>query len=276
MTDDGPGDDPPDPGLDPTRSPGFGAGHGGLEAIDVGRDVTIGEATPEELTASDTSQVADAPMEVLVAQLREGDLVERRRAALALGEREVGSEAIDALAAAVRGDEDAEVRQFAVEALATVGGEDAEAVALDAMRDENPWVRAEAVVALDRLDRSGRADRIAAALDDDHHAVRRNAAISRFKHRGEAMLPELLAQLDDPSERVREWAAHLLGGIDDDRARAALERAAATDESHIVRATAHRARGVDPDRFRRRFTGAMDAGDQPLPGEDRLNRQPDL
>jgi hypothetical protein len=68
----------------------------------------------------------------------------------------------------------------------------------------------------------------------------------------------------------------MLGGIDDERARAALEEAADRDDSQLVRATASRALAADPDRFRRKFTGAMEGGKQPLPGEDRLNRQPDL
>lgn len=269
-------DGPPDPQLDPERSPGFGGDHGGLEDIDVGRDVTLGEATPEELTASDTSRAVERPTTALVTELREGDAVERRRAALALAEHDVDQRALEALTAAARSDDDADVRQFAVETLGRLGGDAAETAALAASRDDDPWVRAEAFVALDRLDRDRFADRLEAGLDDDHHAVRRNAAISLFKARGEALLPELLAQLEDPSDRVREWAAHMLGGIDDDRARAALERAADADDRHVVRATAQRALEVDPDRFRRRFSGAMDGGDQPLPGEDRLNRQPDL
>lgn len=268
-------DGPPDPQLDPSKSPGFGADIRSLADIEVDRDVTIGEATPEELTASDTSPVAGESVDTLISHLVGGSTTDRRRAALALAESP-STEGREALATAARTDPDADVRQFSVESLGKLGGEIAEASALAASADEDPWVRAEAIVALDRLGRDRFVDRLEAALDDHHHAVRRNATISLFKLRGESLRDVLLGQLDDPSVRVREWAAHMLGGVDDDRVRAALEQVPERDESHIVRATAERALEVDPDRFRRRFAGAMDPGAQPLPGEDRLNRQPDL
>ncbi len=59
---------------------------------------------------------------------------------------------------------------------------------------------------------------IEAALDDEHHAARRNALVSLFKLRGEDACDALVAAADDPSERVREWAAHLLGGVETNRA----------------------------------------------------------
>lgn len=182
-----------------------------------------------------------------------------------------------ALATAARTDEDDQVRQFAVEALAKIGGELAHEVALAATDDPDPWVRAEAVVALDRLDRGRHADRLERALDADHHAVRRNALISLFKLRGEGLRDELLAAAADDEERVREWAAHLLGGVDDDRADATLRRIAADDdEAEVVRSTAARSLEADAGRFRRQFTGALDESTTKLPGEDRLNRQPEL
>jgi HEAT repeat protein len=150
-------------------------------------------------------------------------------------------------------------------------------VALAVADDEDPWVRAEAVVALDRLDRERYEERLADAIGDDHHAVRRNAAISLFKQRGEASADVLLALADDPSERVREWAAHLLAGVDDDRAEAALRDLAGDDtESEVVRSTAARSLEADAGRFRRQFTGALDDRETTLPGEDRLNRNPEL
>lgn len=270
---------PPDPQLDPERSPGFGESPPAIEEIDVGRDVTLGEATPEELTASDTAPAASESTAALLEVLREGSTTERRRAALALGERSTdpNREAIErALATAARTDADADVRQFAVETLADLGGDLAAEAAVAATDDEDPWVRAEAVVALDRLDRAVHEPRIEAALEDDHHAVRRNAAVSLFKRRGEDLLPVLLEQTDDPAERVREWAAHLLGGIDDERANEALGALVAdAEESDIVRTTAARAIEADPQAFRRRFTGTQDDSG-PRPGEDMLNRRPDL
>jgi HEAT repeat protein len=168
------------------------------------------------------------------------------------------------------------VRQFAVEALAKHGGDLAAETATVLTEDPEPWVRAEAVVALDRLDRAAHEAAIAAALDDDHHAPRRNALVSLFKHRGEDALDPLVDATDDPSERVREWAAHLLGGVDDPAATAALERLESADDSGVVRKTAARSLDVDAGSFRRQFGGALDRTDRTLPGEDDLNRTPDL
>ncbi|MDG5778725.1 HEAT repeat domain-containing protein [Haloarculaceae archaeon H-GB2-1] len=133
-----------------------------------------------------------------------------------------------------------------------------------------------ALVALDQIDRDHYADRLEAVLSDDHHAARRNALISLFKLRGEDVLDDAIGLAADPSDRVRKWAAHVLGGIDDDRARTTLEGLAMSDDSDIVALTARHARSVDPDRFRRRFAGALEEGDTLLPGEDLLNRQPTL
>ncbi|WP_254766735.1 HEAT repeat domain-containing protein [Salinilacihabitans rarus] len=271
-------DGPPDPQLDPERSPGFGADPDGLESIEVSRpDVTIGEATPRELTASDTEPLADEPTERVLALLSGDDPVERRRAALALADGPDDDVVDEALARAVASDADADVRQFAVEALGKRGGEVASAAARSALADGNPWVRAEAVVALDRIDREANADAVDRALGDDHHAVRRNAAISAFKRRGEGAIEVLLEQADDESERVREWAAHLLAGVDDDRAREKLRALAADEaEAEVVRATAARSLAADPARFRRTFRGALSDRRRTMRGEDVLNRTPDL
>ncbi|WP_267643795.1 HEAT repeat domain-containing protein [Haloarchaeobius amylolyticus] len=270
-------DGPPDPQLHPENSPGFGEEPVGLEDIEVSReDVTIGEADPAELSASDTEPVEDAAERDLLASLAGDGPIERRRAALALAERDASDAAIEGLAAAAATDDEPEVRQFAVEALGKLGGEIAEQTARKLLSDPEPWVRAEALVSLDRLDRASHEDAIEAALEDPHHAVRRNAAISLFKLRGEGAKDLLLAQTDDPSERVREWAAHLLAGVDDDVARERLRELADDDDSDIVRRTAARAHDADPGAFRRQFSGTLDEVDTTLPGEDRLNRRPDL
>ncbi|ELZ84606.1 protein phosphatase [Haloferax elongans ATCC BAA-1513] len=268
-------DGPPDPQLHPERSPGFGENPVGLEDIEVDRDVTIGEASLAELAASDTEPVEDDEVADLIETLAGDDVVERRRAALALAERDSDETIVRALSAAATTDEDADVRQFAVEALAKHGGLLAAETARALTDDPDPWVRAEAVVALDRLDREAHEDAIERALDDDHHAARRNALVSLFKRRGEGALSVLVDAADDPSERVREWAAHLLGGIEDEKADQTLAELA-DDERSIVRETAVRAREVDSGSFRRQFAGVLDESDRTLPGEDDLNRTPDL
>lgn len=268
-------DGPPDPQLHPEQSPGFGVDPAGLEDIEVDRDVTIGEATLSDLGASDTEPVEDHPVSDLLASLAGDDAVERRRAALALAEREGDRVVVEALSRAATTDEDAEVRQFAVEALAKHGGDLAAETARALTDDPDPWVRAEAVVALDRLDRAEHEAVIEAALDDEHHAARRNALVSLFKLRGEDACDALVVAADDPSERVREWAAHLLGGVETDRAAEALSRLA-DDEQSVVRETAVRSQAVDSGSFRRQFTGVLDETDRTLPGEDDLNRTPNL
>jgi hypothetical protein len=268
-------DGPPDPELDPEQSPGFGDAPVAIEDIDVGRDVTLGEASPEELTASDISRIADDEIVSLIETLRSGPPTERQRAALALAERTPSDPILEALSEAATDDPDDDVRQFAVEALGKLGGDLAAETALAVLGDAEAWVRAEALVALDRLDRDGHAPAIEGCLTDDHHAVRRNAAISLFKRRGEDAIDDLLPLVDDPSDRVREWVAHMLGGIRAEPAQDALQQLR-TDESQIVRATAENALEVDPDRFRRRFTSTLDDSTEPLPGEDLLNRQPNL
>jgi HEAT repeat protein len=270
-------DGPTDPRVHPEQSPGFGDEPEGLEDIEVSRDITIGEATQRELWATDTTPVASDSVAEKIADLREGDVVERRRAALALAEETRSEAAVSALASLGLQDEDADVRQFAVEALGELGGERAGEAAVATLDDEEPWVRAEAVVALDRIDRAAYESHIEAALDDDHHAVRRNAAVSLFKHCGEAMRDVLLEQSRADSERLREWAAHLLAGIDDERVDERL-REIAGDESEpkVVRSTAARSLEADPGKFRRQFTGGTENDSAALPGESRLNRRPDL
>ncbi|MBX0293344.1 HEAT repeat domain-containing protein [Haloarcula nitratireducens] len=270
-------DGPTDPRVHPEESPGFGVDPDGLEDIEVDRDVTIGEATPRELQATDIRPVADDSVEEKIAALAEGDVVERRRVALALGEESASEGLLDALIGVGLTDDDADVRQFAVESLGNLGGERAGVAAVETLEDENPWVRAEALVALDRIDRAAFEPHIEAALGDDHHAVRRNAAVSLFKLRGEDTLGILLEQSRDKSERVREWAAHLLAGVDDDRAEARLTELASDDaEPAVVRSTAARSLEADPGKFRRQFTGGTEKDSAQLPGESRLNRRPDL
>lgn len=270
-------DGPTDPRVDPEESPGFGEDPEGLEDIEVSRDVTIGEATPRELQASDTTPVVGNSAGEKVTDLREGDLVERRRGALALAEEQPTEVVLDALVETGLADEDSDVRQFSVEALGKLGGDRAGEAAVRALDDSDPWVRAEAVVAFDRIDRRQYESHIEAALQDDHHAVRRNAAVSLFKIRGEDTLDVLLEQSHADSERLREWAAHLLAGIDSERADERLcELADDESQPQVVRSTAARSLEADAGTFRRQFTGGTENDSADLPGESRLNRRPDL
>ena len=270
-------DGPTDPRVDPEQSAGFGEDPDGLEDIEVSRDVTIGEATPRELRATDTSPVARDSIAEKITALRDGDVVERRRSALALADERPTEAVVSALIESGLSDEDSDVRQFSVEALGQLGGKRAAEAAAGTLNDPDPWVRAEAVVALDRIDRRRYESHIETALQDDHHAVRRNGAVSLFKLRGEDTLEVLLDQSYADSERLREWAAHLLAGIDDEQADRRLREIAADDsEPQVVRSTAARSLEADPGAFRRKFTGGTENDSTALPGESRLNRRPDL
>ncbi|WP_242437230.1 HEAT repeat domain-containing protein, partial [Halorubrum lacusprofundi] len=139
----------------------------------------------------------------------------------------------------------------------------------------DPWVRAAAVVAHDRIGRSEHAPTIETALDDDHHAVVRNAMVSLFKLRGEALFSVLLELSHADSERLREWAVHLLAGVDDERATSRLD-AVANDEtqSKVVRSTAVRALDADPGKFPRQFSGGPDNDSAALPAASTPNPRP--
>jgi HEAT repeat protein len=270
-------DGPTDPRVHPEESPGFDEDPDGLEDIEVSRDVTIGEATQRELQATDVTPVAAASVAEKLVDLRDGDVVERRRAALALAGESRTTAAVEGLIELGLADDDADVRQFAVEALGELGGDRAGEAVVAGLADENPWVRAEAVVALDRIDRRRYEPHVERALDDGHHAVRRNAAVSLFKHRGEDTMEVLLEQSRADSERLREWAAHLLAGVDDERATERLRELAADEsEPKVVRSTAARSLEADPGKFRRQFTGGTENDSADRPGESRLNRRPDL
>lgn len=208
----------------------------------------------------------------------------RRNAALALVDR--AAEGIDAETVALLRDRavedpDADVRQFAAEALGVAGtGAD---VLQDALDDPEPWVRAEAVVALSRT--GGDTDTLQGALDDDSGWVRRNAVIALGK-RGDADHALLVDRIKtDPHPAVREYAAQFLGEaatdvreaervlaallarepnafvrakaaeslgqLGTDRAEKALETHGVTDRSEDVARTAKQAlaaaRGIDPE-----------------------------
>lgn len=220
----------------------------------------------------------------------------RRDAVLALvdaAEDGLDPATVDALDAVVRGADDEETRQFAVEALGVAAtGLPAIERALD---DDSEWVRAEAVVAFSRA-RPDATDRLVAVLESDESGwVRRNALIALSKtdvadedtyvdcikndphpsvreygaqylrtgtdtERCVRILAAVLAR--EPNAFVRVKAAESLGEFGTDRAQEALERFGLEDASDDVRRTAKqalaRARGVDPD--------ALDVESAPAPG----------
>lgn len=232
-------------------------------------------------------------------QLREELAAEqpaRRNAALALvdeAESGLAEETVHALIACVRESEDADTRQFAVEALGVASTGVSGIVA--GLADGEEWVRAEAVVAYSRARPDG-TDRLESVLrEDDSGWVRRNALIAMAKT-GVADDDLLIDRIkNDPHPAVREYGAQFLRTSDDteravrvlaavlareqnaftrlkaaeslgefgtERAQEAIERFGLSDRSDDVRRTAKqalaRARGVKAE--------ALDIEDITSPG----------
>lgn len=163
----------------------------------------------------------------------------RRDAALALvdlAEDGLADETVQVLGERAGEDSEADVRQFAVEALGLAdGGSDAIAAALD---DPEPWVRAEAVVALSRTVET--VGPLFEALDDESGWVRRNAVIALGK-RGEVDQSTLVECIKtDPHPPVREFAAQFLGSVAEDveEAERILAALLAREANAFVRAKA--------------------------------------
>lgn len=136
----------------------------------------------------------------------------RREAALGLiGLAETGlvNETVEALKERLLTDPDADVRQFAAEALG-VAGTGAEVARRAMEADHDAWVRAEAVVAYSRA--GGGPSTLREILNHDENGwVRRNALIALAKtgNADQALLADRLK--NDPHRAVREYAADYLG-----------------------------------------------------------------
>lgn len=229
-----------EPSIDPRRLP-----DPEVQDPDVSRDVELGTATRADFTAPDIAPVADASIEDLVAMLEADAPATRRRALLALADRDVDQAVRERLAEISRTDPDPEARQFAIEALAGTGA------TVDTIRpgleDPNPWVRAETIVSLKKSAPEAAVDAFEAALDDPHLAVRRNALISLHHVRGSDANDALLAALEDESERVREWVVRLLADAEDPAVNETLLTHLEAENSDTVRQAAARALDGDVD-----------------------------
>lgn len=237
----------------------------------------------------ETDHMAEA---TLRDALTDGERQVRRDATLALIDRAeeggLNDDTRRALAERVENDGDADVRQFAVEALGVAGVGHSDETLRSALDDEDEWVRAEAVVALSRVAPDATAV-FEDLVSDDSPWVRRNALIALAKT-GDVPQSTLVERLkSDPHPAVREYAAAYLGDLADkddpegasdllaavlardpdafvrakaatglgdlgtERAERALEQEGLNDRSDDVRRAAKRAlaavRGIDPDRI---------------------------
>lgn len=200
-----------------------------------------GETANMSATGRTPAQSESACRDELAAE----DAGRRREAALGLigvAEGGLAAETVEVLQDRLRTDPDADVRQFAAEALGVAGtGVDVVQRAMDA--DEDPWVRAEAVVAYSRA--GGYPDALRALLDDESGWVRRNALIALAKtgNTDQALLADRLK--NDPHRAVREYAADYLGeqATDQESAVELLAAILARDPSAFVRAKAAQSLG---------------------------------
>ena len=240
----------------------------GADGVKKVRNITLGNADPDDYAAADIGPVEESETEALVDQLSATDAPTRRRAILALARRNPETQVCDRLEQLARNDPDDQVRQFALEALGKLDGDPS--VALDVLETEaDPWVRAEAIVTLDRLAREQNESKFVELLEDDAEGVRRNALISLTRIRKGDARGLLLDAVDDPSDRVREWAVKLLAQYDDDPDVEAQLKAVLEDDSEveIVRETAARslgARGNDIEELLAEGTGTASADDHML------------
>lgn len=245
----------------------------GADGVREVRNITLGNADPDDYAAADIGPVEGSDTEDLVDQLAATDAPTRRRAILSLARRNPEIQVCDRLEKLARDDPDDQVRQFALEALGKLDGDPS--VALDVLESEDdPWVRAEATVTLDRLAREQNESKFLELLEDDAEGVRRNALISLTRIRKGDARDLLLDAVDDPSDRVREWAVKLLAQYDDDPDVETQLKAVLEDETEveIVRETAARslgARGDDIEELLAEGTGTASADDH------MLNKVPD-
>ena len=245
----------------------------GADGIERVRDITLGTARAEDYSAADTDPVSDASIKDLREMLDDPSPPKRRRATLALAERDVGPDVVETLESMALSDPDDDVRQFAIEAVAKCyGNPDLAREVLET--DDDPWVRAEAAVALDRLDRTGNEAYFEELLDDEASGVRRNALISLARLRGDDARNHIVDAVDDPDDRVREWATKLLGTFDDDPDADQVLKSVLEDEEEvdIVRETAARSLGATGEDVEELVD---QTGGTEMAGDHMLNQVPD-
>ena len=150
----------------------------------------------------------------LFSELRSGDILARRKAAIQMGVLRNRS-SIRALLSAL-GDKEWRVREAAAFALGQIADPAAvESLTTAALSDKESEVRASAAFALGMLANEKTAEALSKALEDDESAVRSSAIVGLGLSQDEAAVDELVDLLDDASFDVRYDAAWALGQIGD-------------------------------------------------------------
>ena len=175
-------------------------------------------------------------VELLIESLSDDDAGVRERAVQGLGRNQV-PDAAGPLAEALR-DTEAGVRAEAAWALGRLRDPTAVAALGVALDDPEPRVRAQVVEALGRIRHTAAVSPLVAALADSEPHIRREAAEALGKIRDAGAVDGLVAALTDSDPSVARHAAEALGQIRDAAAVAGLVAALGHQDSHVVEASA--------------------------------------
>ena len=153
----------------------------------------------------------NASLNALVVELQKGNVEQRGRAVLALGELQ-DERALESVIEALEGDEDTAVRYQATWALQDLGGQRALTALAEAVyRDSDDFVRQSAVEALARLGGQEVVEPLSWALREDPEPSVRYEALMNLAEIGGDRVRDILRQaLDDPEELVRAKGAEIL------------------------------------------------------------------
>jgi len=146
----------------------------------------------------------DPKLQDNVKMLREGDVNERQRAAIALG-ASGNSNAVEPLIEALE-DEDDFVRNFVVRALGSIGDARALEPLVKATEDPNLLVRRSAVAALGNLGNPEAFDPLIKAFNDGHFMVRRSAAAALGSLGDPRAIDSLIEALGDKDTYINDAA----------------------------------------------------------------------
>lgn len=186
--------------------------------------------------AIDHAPLDPCVVELLIESLSDDDAGVRERAVQGLGRNQVPA-AAGPLAEALR-DTEAGVRAEAAWALGRLRDPTAVAALGVALDDPEPRVRAEVVQALGRIRDTAAVEPLVAALADSEPHIRREAAEALGKLRDVGAVDGLVAALTDSDPSVARHAAEALGQIRDAAAVEGLVAALGHQDSHVVEASA--------------------------------------
>jgi HEAT repeat protein len=165
----------------------------------------------------------------------------RATSAFYLGHAAPGADVTEALLAALRDDDEPDVRRWAAWALGRVSGTGAHDALASLPLSEDPRVRVRAAAALAEAGDDRGVRLLSQALADDDHRGAAQAAEALGSATGAAATVALLRGVNDPREVVRAAATAALAGFRNGPHGAAVDaalRVRLADESALVRAAA--------------------------------------